>query len=297
MAKRLNPGRSSDLPILHDTIEHNNPESSAVEFWTVYDRGFKDGFAKWKLSASEGTTVLGKANYSLNVKNGELWTNDDGSRLKAERPELFTIIAGLAAGHPAPSDTLTSGEEDQFGDLAIARGGKLMQIQQWNRALLNMRVFELHWECRPDRDNLPPGVVRASSWEQGVRQTWFGIYRDNFDHCLEAHKKSIAADARLKGTFSVDTGKITPNYNAAIMQLTRHLTAAMPQHMLDDGIAFIKNRGTGEINYDTYCLVMKKFHDGEYKPTSYQTLNAMLNAVSGAEEIPVDKNRLEDLLS
>jgi hypothetical protein len=297
MAKRLNPGRSSDLPILHDTIEYNNPDSSAVEFWTVYDRGFKDGFAKWKLAASAGTTVLGKANYSLNVKNGELWTSDDGSRLKAERPELFAIIAGLAAGHPAPSDTLTSGEEDPFGDLALARGGKLMQIQQWNRALLNMRVFELHWECRPDRDNLPPGVVRASSWEQGVRQSWFGIYRDNFERVIEAHKKSIAVDARLKGTFSVDTGKTTPNFNAAILQLTRHLTAAMPQDMLDDAIAFIKRRGEGAIDYDAYCLVMKKFHEGEYKPTSYQTLNAMLDAVSGAEANSVDIRTMEDLLS
>lgn len=304
MSKRMNPGKSSDLPVLHDAIEFSNPASESMEFWTIYDRGEKNGFRRWKLAASAGTTVLGTANYTLNVKGNQLFTNDDGSKLRADRPALFTLVEQIAAGQPLPSDTLQTEEADAFGDMAISRGYKLTQLQMWNRALLNMRVYELHWECRPDKDDLPPGVVRASSWEQGVRQSWFGIFKGDFGTAIDGHGKSIAADARKLGTFSVDTNKTKPNWNAAIEKLTRHLTRDMSQETIDDAIAFIKRRGADEINYDSYTTIVKKFHDGEYKPTSYQTLAAMLDAIAGVDSIPVergippvDKPSMEDLLS
>ncbi len=267
MATRMNSGKSDNLPVLFEGIEFNNPETSTLEVWTIYDRGDKDGLHRWKLSAAVGTTVAGKANYTLNAKGSELYTNDDGSKLRKERPGLFTILAGLAAGEVPQSDSLST-EEDPYGDLAMNRGQKLNQVQQWNRALLKMRETELHWKCRPDRFTMT--VKQCASWEHSIRSLWFGIFKGNLNDAVLAHKQSIAADAKVNG------------YQVAVESTVKGLTSDMEQKMILEAQAFITRRGPGEIDYDEYMRVVKAFYDGEYKPNSMTTLAAKFDQISGA---------------
>ncbi len=294
MAKRMNPGKSADLPVVVDGIEFDNPENATLEIWTLYDRGPREGFRRWKLAAQEGTSVLGTANYTLSVKDTKLHTNDDGSALKKDRPGLFAIISELAAGGTAPTEPVSTAN-DPYGDDAYSRGQKLTQGQLWNRALLRMRETHLHWECRPDRDSLPEGVVRDPSWERGIRQSWFGVFRGNFEDALMAHKKSIAADAAERGK---ETGR--PDYRAAIDSVRNNLTQDMPQSVLDDAVAFITKGNCRDVNFDEYTKLLKAFYDGAFHPSPMLTLAAKFDQLTGlgvtAEFVNVDTEKMADRL-
>ena len=60
-----------------------------------------------------------------------------------------------------------------------------------------------------------------------------------------------------------------------------NLTSVMPTETLRDAIAFITRRGAGEIDFKSYSRAMKDFYGGRFRPTSYQTLAATLDAISG----------------
>ena len=122
MAKRYNPGKPGDLPLVREGLEFNDPESGMCEKWNLYDRGPKRGFTRWKLSAAPETTVLGKANYGLCVRDGNLWTTDDGHKLQTERPSLFEIVALIAQGlEPTPESAAEESDEMPESWRAIMR--------------------------------------------------------------------------------------------------------------------------------------------------------------------------------
>jgi hypothetical protein len=277
MAKRLNPGRASELPKLFAPIEYTNPENNAVELWVVTDRGDQDGFRRWKLCAEEGTTVLGKANYNLNVRGTQLFTNDAGSKLKKDRPGLFAMVELLAAGQALEVEPVaTDVNEDPYGDLAVSRSRPLTQPQQWNRVLLGMRRHELHWELRPDRNEDKVKQMRAPSWENGIRQAWFAVFRGNFDEAMRAHKTSIAADAKR---LAKEDG--SPNWHKAVSNITEHLTHDMPREAIDDAVVFITRKGPKPGTIEEYLKIISEAADGKYAPMTMQTIAKKFDQLVG----------------
>lgn len=264
--KRLNHGKNDGLPILVESFAWQNGESNVTEFWTIADRGQQDGFERWKLYASDGSTVSGKANYSLVLQNKILWTKDGGGDLKKERPGLFSLVASYASGDHLPVETLAENpEEDLYGDVALSRGAPLTQSQQWKRGLVQMRIYELEYESKP----LAPGVVRAESWEEGIRQRWIGIYRGSFEQLMDAHKVTLNAAVRKQGA------------QKAVYDLTMLNSRDMPQAMIDEAIAFIKRRGPAPFAYEDLLKVLRDYYAGKFKPESMATLVKRLDEVSG----------------
>jgi len=133
------------------------------EHWSIY-RTVKG----YRLAAD--IPVGGKANYHFAILDGQFdrHLNFDAAKLQEERPELYQAVEEFFRNEPASAQQAI---EDEFGDFTA--GKPLTQMQQWKRALLDMRETELVAAAKPN--NLP------RDWDMGIRMHYSGIFKFKID--------------------------------------------------------------------------------------------------------------------
>ncbi len=121
--------------------------------------------------------VNGKANYSFvltKVGRIDTHTNIDATKLKEERIELYEAVERFFSS--ADNASLLAVDDDKFGDIAMSQGKQLTPMQQWHRALLQMRMHELEHTAKPPT----PGTT-YSTWDAGIRMSYSGIFKFKID--------------------------------------------------------------------------------------------------------------------
>lgn len=170
--------------------------------WSIYEtaKGYR---------ASAVGTVNGKANYSFVLtKIGKIdrHTNIDAAKLAEDRPELYEAIEKFFAG--VENASLMAQDDDKFGDIARAQGKQLTPMQQWHRALLNMRMHELEHAAKKE----------LSPVEAGIRMTYAGIFKFKIDpdtyaqafHYIKNHAPEIELQTFLAVIQDYYGGKYRP---------------------------------------------------------------------------------------
>lgn len=180
---------------------------TVLENWSIYEtaKGYR---------AASIAPIVGKANYSFAIAAGKIdkMTNMDAYKLQADRPELYAAIEVFFTGAPVHPSA-----EDEFGDLALSQGksyDQLTPVQQWKRALLDMRKYELYWAAKNDQ-----GV-----WDAGIRMTYSGIFKFKIDDATYAtamqyitkRDGSVDVEALLSVVRNYHDGKYRPSSCATL---------------------------------------------------------------------------------
>lgn len=282
---RMNVGIPGELPVLFQDLGCTNPINQAPEEWAIFDRGTQNGAQRWKLCAMSPVTF--KANYSLIVKNRLLYTSEDGSVLKVQRPDLFAIVSGIAASGSGPVQVVTEDiAADPYGDMAINRGATISAVQEFNRSLLKLRENELHWRCRPDIGE-PQAPVKSVSWELAVRQIWYGIFRGDTEALMNGNYKGIRAAAELSAQAQGRENLLPLDWQAGIEEATKVHTSDMNPALLQASLDFI-GKGNPKVDFKQFNAVIKDYYAGRYKPDSCMTLERKFDELTSADFDVVD---------
>lgn len=173
--------------------------------WAVYETA--TGFR-----ASSVATTLGKANYTFGIKEGKIdkHAGMDAGKLQEQRPELYEAIETL---FNSPDFRPVADPSDEFGDIAWSQRKPFSPMQEWKRALLYMRMFELEHAAKGG----------SGAWDAGIRMSYSAIFKFKIDddtYAKAMHYITNHGDVELQTLLAVlrdfYDGKYRPNSCATL---------------------------------------------------------------------------------